>query len=53
MKLEDEALRGQLARILASKTLSTSEAQRRLLQYLSEKSLAGEAEFDHQLWAAL
>lgn len=39
---DDEAVRAEIQRILVSKTFETSETHRRLLTYLSEKSLAGE-----------
>jgi len=42
--LEAETNRAQLDRILQNKTLKLSEVQRRLLAYLAEKSLAGEAD---------
>lgn len=44
MVLEAETNRAQLDRILQNKTLKLSEVQRRLLAYLAEKSLAGEAD---------
>ena len=39
-----EATHAQVERIIQSKTLRFSEVQRRLLTYLVEKSLAGEAD---------
>jgi hypothetical protein len=42
--LEAEAIRAQVARILQNKNLRLSEGQSRLLSYLAEKSLAGEAD---------
>lgn len=36
--------RSQIERMLASKTFETSDVHRRLLQYLADKSLAGEAD---------
>lgn len=44
MVLELEVSSAQIQRILQSKTFRTSEVHRNLLQYLSEKSLAGEAD---------
>lgn len=44
MVVEAEAAREQVERLLRSKTFETSEAQRRLLQYLAEKTLSGEAD---------
>ena len=44
MVLEAEAIRAQVERILQSKHLRLSEGQRRLLSYLVDKSLAGEAD---------
>jgi len=44
MGLEHEAIRAQVDRLLQSKTFETSEAHRRLLQYLTEETLAGRAE---------
>src|SRR5215217_946663 len=38
------AARAQVDRLLASKTFEASEVHRRLLQYLCEKSLSGEAD---------
>jgi hypothetical protein len=42
--LEAEAIKAQVARILQNKNLRLSEGQSRLLSYLAEKSLAGEAD---------
>jgi hypothetical protein len=42
--LEADATQAQIERILQNKTLRLSEVQRRLLTYLAEKSLAGEAD---------
>ena len=44
MVLEAEATRAQVNRILQNKSLRLSEVQRRLLSYLADKSLAGEAD---------
>ena len=44
MTLEAEATRAQVDRILQSKGLKLSEVQRRLLSYLADKSLSGEAD---------
>ena len=44
MALEPESIRAQVDRILQNKSLKLSEGQRRLLSYLAEKSLAGEAD---------
>lgn len=44
MVLEAEATRAQVDRILQNKSLKLSEVQRRLLSYLADKSLAGEAD---------
>lgn len=41
---EVEGARAQIERLLLSKTFETSEAHRRLLAYLAEKSLSGEAD---------
>ena len=40
----EEAARGQVSRILQSQTFRNAESQRRLLSYLAEKSLSGEAD---------
>jgi hypothetical protein len=42
--VEANAARAQIDRLLASRTFESSEVHRRLLQYLAEKSLAGEAD---------
>lgn len=42
--VETEAAHAQIQRMFLSKTFETSEAQRRLLQYLAEKALSGEAD---------
>jgi hypothetical protein len=42
--LEAASIRAQVDRILQSKSLRLSEGQRRLLSYLADKSLAGEAD---------
>ena len=42
--LEAGAIRGQVERIVQNKNLRWSDGQRRLLTYLAEKSLAGEAD---------
>ena len=44
MVLALEATQAQIERVLQNKTLRLSEVQRRLLRYLAEKSLAGEAD---------
>jgi hypothetical protein len=44
MVLELEVSSAQIQRILQSKTFRTSEVHRNLLQYLAEKSLAGESD---------
>jgi hypothetical protein len=44
MDVEVPAARAQLDRLLASKTFESSEVHRRLLEYLAEKSIAGEAD---------
>lgn len=44
MAVEVEAARGQVERLLRSKTFETSEVHRRLLLYLAEKTFSGEAE---------
>lgn len=43
MEVEVAEARTQVERLLRSKTFETSEIHRRLLQYLAEKSLSGEA----------
>jgi phosphohistidine phosphatase SixA len=42
--VEDQALQSQVDRILHSDELRTSEVLRRLLKFLADKSLAGEAD---------
>ncbi len=42
--VDPSAARGQIERIIASKTFEGSDVHRRLLHYLAEKSLAGEAD---------
>jgi hypothetical protein len=44
MALDAELVRGQVDRVIHSRTFETSEVHRRLLQYLAEKTLAGEAD---------
>ena len=44
MGVEQQAIRAQVERLLQSKTFETSEAHRRLLQYLAEETLAGKAD---------
>jgi len=44
MGVEVEAARAQIERLAASRTFENSEVHRRLLHYLGEKSLAGEAD---------
>lgn len=44
MGLEHQAIRAQVDRLLQSKTFETSEAHRRLLQYLSVETLSGKAD---------
>jgi hypothetical protein len=39
-----EDIRAQVGRLIQSKTFETSEVHRRLLQYLAEKSISGEAD---------
>ena len=43
MRLDAEAIRAQVERLVNSKTFETSEVHKRLLQYLAEKSISGEA----------
>lgn len=43
MTVTVEAVRRQIERLVNSKTFETSEVHRRLLQYLAEKSIAGDA----------
>jgi hypothetical protein len=42
--IDPVAARAQIDRLIASKTFEASDVHRRLLQYLAEKSLAGEAD---------
>ena len=44
MGVEVEDIRAQVGRLVQSKTFETSEVHRRLLQYLAEKSISGEAD---------
>jgi hypothetical protein len=44
MGVEAEDIRAQVGRLIQSKTFETSEVHRRLLQYLAEKSISGEAD---------
>jgi hypothetical protein len=44
MNVDVESVRAQIDRLIQSKAFETSEVHRRLLQYLAEKSLTGEAE---------
>jgi hypothetical protein len=44
MQVHDEALRGQIDRILCSEEFRSSEVLRRLLAYLAEKAISGEAD---------
>src|SRR6266542_864809 len=44
MNVDVESVRAQIERLVQSKSFETSEVHRRLLQYLAEKSLTGEAE---------
>lgn len=44
MGFEVEVIRAQVERLIQSKTFETSEVHRRLLQYLAEKSISGEAD---------
>ena len=44
MGVEVDAVRAQVDRLVRSKTFETSEVHRRLLQYLTEKAISGEAE---------
>src|SRR6516165_9795209 len=43
-RIPEEAARAQVERIVVSEALRHSETQRRLLRYLTEKSLSGEAD---------
>ena len=44
MRIEEPRIRTQLDRLLQSRTLAASDSLRRLLRYLGEKTLAGEAD---------
>ncbi len=44
MRVEVEAVRAQVERLLQSKIFESSEVHRRLLQYLADKTLAGSAD---------
>jgi hypothetical protein len=44
MTLDAEAIRAQVGRLVSSKAFETSEIHRRLLQYLAEKTMTGEAD---------
>ncbi len=44
MNVDVETVRAQIDRLIQSKAFETSEVHRRLLQYLAEKSLTGEAD---------
>lgn len=44
MSFEAETIRAQIDRLVRSKAFETSEVHRHLLQYLAEKTLAGEAD---------
>ena len=44
MRLEAESVRAQVERLLRSKIFEASEAHRRLLQYLAEKTIEGSAD---------
>jgi hypothetical protein len=44
MGVAAEDIRAQVGRLIQSKTFATSEVHRRLLQYLAEKSISGEAD---------
>ena len=44
MNVDVERVRAQIDRLIQSKAFETSEVHRRLLQYLAEKSITGEAE---------
>jgi hypothetical protein len=44
MEVAADEVRGQVERVLRSKAFETSEVHRRLLQYLAEKALNGEAD---------
>lgn len=44
MGSEEESVRAEVDRLVRSKTFETSEVHRRLLQYLADKTLSGEAD---------
>jgi hypothetical protein len=44
MSLDADAIRAQVERLVKSKTFETSDVHRRLIQYLAEKSILGEAD---------
>ena len=44
MGVESGGVRAQVERLISSRTFETSEVHRRLLQYLTDKALAGEAD---------
>ena len=44
MDLDVDAIRAQVDRLVQSKTFETSEVHRRLLQYLAERAISGEAD---------
>src|ERR1035437_8068887 len=44
MGVQTEDIRAQVGRLIQSKTFETSEVHRRLLQYLAEKSISGDAD---------
>src|SRR4051812_27628438 len=44
VEVQSTAAHAQIERMFRSKTFDTSEAQRRLLQYLAEKALSGDAD---------
>jgi hypothetical protein len=44
MAVEVQVVRDQVSRLIRSKTFENSEVHRRLLQYLAEKAIAGEAD---------
>jgi hypothetical protein len=44
LAVEEGAIRSQIERLVQSKTFETSDVHRRLLRYLADKSIAGEAD---------
>lgn len=44
VSIQDTGAREQIERLVRSKTFETSEVHRRLLHYLAEKTLSGEAD---------